>query len=585
MQTYREEYKNWLGAPCLSEEERAELAAIENDKKQQEDRFYTELEFGTAGLRGVLGLGTNRMNTYVVRRATAGLADYLWNLTGEEEGAAAHGVAIAYDSRRCSALFAEVSARTLAAYGIKSFLYSTLHSVPQLSFTVRELGCIAGIVITASHNPPEYNGYKVYWSHGGQCGPAQADEILASIRNFGYFDTKIMDFEEAKAKGLITMIGEDVDEIYYKKTMSVMLNPELVRAEAAKMSEGIVYSPLHGSGRVPVTAILDRIGIKNLYVVAEQEEPDGDFPTVKAPNPEDPNAFKLAMELGKKVNAGLLFATDPDSDRLGVAVRKKDGEYRVLTGNQIGSILIYYILSELKAQGRLPEDGFVVKSLVSTSLADVICRSFNIEIRHVLTGFRFIAEQIDLAETTGKGRFLFGFEESYGFLSGGFAHDKDAVLAAMLVVEAAIVYASRGKGLIDVLEEIYEKFGYFIEKTKSYTLTGKEGIEKIASAMAALRKEPPTAFGEKEPILIREDFSKNERIDCANGTEGEIGLPKSNVLRYFLPDDAWVVVRPSGTEPKLKLYVGAKAGDEAAATERMNAIMAAGDAIVSALLK
>ena len=577
MENYKKEYLNWLESAALSAEERAELAAISEDEKQQEDRFYTELEFGTAGLRGVIGMGTNRMNDYVVRRATAGLADYLLKIPG----AAEKGVAIAYDSRRCSDRFAEASARTLAAYGVRSFLYSTLHSVPQLSFTVRELGCIAGIVITASHNPPEYNGYKVYWSHGGQCGPQQADEILASIRNFGYFDTAIMELEEAKAKGLITMIGEEVDEIYYKKTMSVMLNPELVREEAAKMTEGIVYTPLHGSGLVPVTTILDRIGVHNLSVVPEQRLPNGDFPTVKAPNPEDPNAFKLAMELGRKVNAGLLFATDPDSDRLGVAVRTGEGEYRVLTGNQIGSILIYYILSELKAQGRLPEDGFVAKSLVSTSLADVICKSFGIEIRHVLTGFRFIAEQIDLAETSGKGRFLFGFEESYGFLSGGFAHDKDAVLAAMLVCEAAIVYASRGKGLVDVLNEIYEKYGYFIEKTKSYTLVGKEGIEKIASAMAALRKEPPAAFGGDEPILVREDFAKNEHVDCENGTFGEIGLPKSNVLRYFLPDDAWVVVRPSGTEPKLKLYVGAKGADEAAAIERMERIMAEGDRIIS----
>ena len=581
MEAYKEEYLKWLAAPALSDSEKAELYGIASDEKQQEDRFYTELEFGTAGLRGVIGMGTNRMNDYVVRRATAGLADYLLKIPG----AAEKGVAIAYDSRRCSDSFAEVSARTLAAYGVRSFLYSTLHSVPQLSFTVRELGCIAGIVITASHNPPEYNGYKVYWSHGGQCGPQQADEILASIRNFGYFNTKIMDLDEAKEEGLVTMIGKEIDEIYYKKTMSVMLNPELVREEAAKMDEGIVYTPLHGSGLVPVTAILDRIGVHNLRVVKEQELPDGDFPTVKAPNPEDPNAFKLAMELGKKVNAGLLFATDPDSDRLGVAVRTGEGEYRVLTGNQIGSILIYYILSELKAQGRLPEDGFVVKSLVSTSLADVICKSFGIEIRHVLTGFRFIAEQIDLADTTGKGKFLFGFEESYGFLAGGFAHDKDAVLAAMLVCEAAIVYRSRGKGLVDVLNEIYEKYGYFIEKTKSYTLTGKEGIEKITSAMAALRKDPPTAFGEAEPILSREDFSKNEKIDCVSGEAGGIGLPKSNVLRYFLPDDAWVVVRPSGTEPKLKLYVGAKAPTEQEAIARMERIMAEGDAIVSALLK
>ena len=580
MEAYKKEYLSWLNEASITDAERAELAAIENDEKQQEDRFYTGLEFGTAGLRGVLGMGTNRMNDYVVRRATAGVAAYLKRI----EGAAEKGVAIAYDSRRMSDRFAEVTARTLAAYGVKSYLYSTLHSVPQLSFTVRELGCAAGIVITASHNPPEYNGYKVYWSHGGQCGPAQADEILAAIRGFGYFDTDIMPFDEAKAKGLITMIGEEVDEIYYKKTMSVMLNPELVRREAANMKGGIVYTPLHGSGLVPVTAILDRIGVKNLFVVEEQREPNGDFPTVKAPNPEDPNAFKLAMELGRKVDADMLFATDPDSDRLGVAVRQKDGEYRVLTGNQIGSILIYYILSELKAQGRLPEDGFVVKSLVSTTLADAVCKGFGVEIRHVLTGFRFIAEQIDLAEKLGRGKFLFGFEESYGFLSGGYAHDKDAVLAAMLVCEASIVYASRGKGLIDVLEEIYEKYGYFIEKTKSYTLVGKEGIEKIGAAMKALREQPPKAFGREEPILVREDFKSNEKVDCASGAVTEIGLPSSNVLRYTLGTGAWVVVRPSGTEPKLKLYVGAAANSEAEAIARMERILNEGDKILAELL-
>ncbi|MBR5948520.1 MAG: phospho-sugar mutase [Clostridia bacterium] len=577
---YREEYLKWINEPSLSEAERNELLAASGDEKQLEDRFYTELDFGTAGLRGVIGMGSNRMNDYVVRRASAGLAACLLNIAG----AAEKGVAVAYDSRRCSDRFAEMTARTLAAYGVKVFLYSTLHSVPQLSFTVRELGCAAGVVITASHNPPEYNGYKVYWSHGGQIDPARAKEILESIRSFGYFDTKLMDLEQAKRKGLIKLIGREIDEIYYEKTMSVMINPDIVREKASKMEGGIVYSPLHGSGLVPVTTILERIGVKNLHVVKEQEQPNGDFPTVKAPNPEDPNAFKLAMELGKKVNAGLLFATDPDSDRLGVAVRASDGEYRVLTGNQIGCILIYYIISELSEQNKLPYDGFVVKSVVSTSLADAICYDFGVDMRHVLTGFRFIAEQIDFAENYSGSKFIFGFEESYGFLAGGFAHDKDAVLAAMLVCEAATVYASRGKGLIDVLEEIYEKYGYFIEKTKSYTLKGKEGLERISSAMSSLKNDPPDVIGDEINVLIREDYSTGVRVNCGCGLKTKIDLPKTNMLRYLLPHDGWLIVRPSGTEPKLKVYMSVFAHAKKTAEERMEKLEAGVDRLMGELL-
>ena len=580
MSAYRDEYLKWMNEPSLSEAEKSELLAIENDEKQIEDRFYTELDFGTAGLRGVIGMGTNRMNDYVVRRASAGLAACINKIAG----AAEKGVAIAYDSRRKSDRFAEITARTLAAYGIKVFLYSTLHSVPQLSFTVRHLGCAAGVVITASHNPPEYNGYKVYWSHGGQIAPARAKEILESIRSFGYFDTEIMELEEAKNKGLIELIGKEIDEVYYEKTMSVMINPDLVREMAAKMEESIVYSPLHGSGLVPVTEILERIGIKNLHVVKEQEQPDGDFPTVKAPNPEDPNAFKLAMELGNRVNANLLFATDPDSDCLGVAVREKSGEYRVLTGNQIGCLLIYYILSELTEQDKLPFDGFVVKSVVSTSLADAICFDFGVDMRHVLTGFRFIAEQIDFAENYSGGKFLFGFEESYGFLAGGFAHDKDAVLAAMLVCEAAIVYASRGKSLIEVLNEIYEKYGHYIEKTKSYTLKGKEGLERIASAMSSLKNDPPEVIGDEINVLIREDYSTGVRVNCGCGLNTKIDLPKTNMLRYLLPNNGWLIVRPSGTEPKLKVYMSAFAHGEKMAEERMAKLEEGVDRLMEKLL-
>lgn len=575
-----EEYQRWLTEPSLREDEKRELAAISNNEKEQTERFYTELEFGTAGLRGILGLGTNRMNEYVVRRASAGLAAYLLKLDGAKDA----GVAIAYDSRRRSDEFAKLAARTLAAYGIRVFLYSTLHSVPQLSFTVRELGCIAGIVITASHNPPEYNGYKVYWSHGGQVGPEQASEILESIRAFDYFDTELIDYELAKKQGLIIPIGTEVDLVYYEKTLSLMLNPDIVKAENEKNETNIVYTPLHGSGLVPVTAILDIAGVKKVCVVPRQAWPDGDFPTVKAPNPEDPNAFKLAIDLAKQVDAPLILATDPDADRLGVAVREKSGEYRLLTGNQIGSLLIYYILSELKAQNRLPEDGFVVKSLVSTALADAICRSFGVEMRQVLTGFRFIANEIDLAEKSGRGKFLFGFEESYGFLAGGFARDKDAILASLLVCEAATVYASRGKTLLDVLDSIYEEYGCFIEKTKSYTLTGKEGIERIEACMRSLRVSPPSDFGAGETVLRREDFTTLERVDTQSGRVSSIELPESNVLRYILPADAWIVVRPSGTEPKLKLYIGASANSAADAEARLCRLETNADKLISELL-
>lgn len=577
MQNYKTEYEHWLTRPELDESTRAELMSIANDEKEQEERFYTELEFGTAGLRGIIGAGTNRMNGYVVRRATAGLAEYLL----DTEGAKERGVAIAYDSRNCSDIFAKEAACTLAAYGVKCYLYSTLHSVPQLSFTVRELGCIAGIVITASHNPPAYNGYKVYWEHGGQCGPVQADEILARIRKLDYFSTRRMDYDKAIEKGLIKLIGSEIDEIYYKNTISLMLNPEIVREHGGDVK--IVYTPLHGSGYVPITEVLKRIGMKSVYVVEEQAQPNGDFPTVKAPNPEDPNAFALAFRLADEVGAGLVIGSDPDSDRLGVAVRDANGEFQTLTGNRIGSILVHYLLSSMKEQGRLPENGLVIKSVVSTSLADAICRYYGVEIKHVLTGFRFIAEQMDLAESTGEHKFLFGFEESYGFLAGSFAHDKDAICAAMLISEAAVYYGTMGKTLLDVFNEMFKIYGYFTEKVKSYTLEGKEGMERIANAMKGLRDEPPMLFGSEE-CVVYEDLLENRRIDRATGEESETGFTKSNVLRYFLPGDTWIVVRPSGTEPKLKLYVGAKADSERAAEERMESLMGAADAIVSKLL-
>ncbi|MBO4563293.1 MAG: phospho-sugar mutase [Clostridia bacterium] len=576
---WKQEYSRWLAE---SEKDPFLAADMMNlkDEKEIEESFYTELEFGTAGLRGVIGAGTNRMNSYVVRRASRGLAEMILETEGEE--GAKRGVAIAYDSRNRSDIFAMDTALTLASCGIKTYLYSTLHSVPQLSFTVRYLNCIAGVVITASHNPPEYNGYKVYWEDGGQCAPDRANRILECIRRFDYFDVKPMETELALSSGLLTIIGKEVDEEYYKCTMSLLLHPENLMENGRMLNA--VYTPLHGSGRVPVTEILRRIGVTDLHVVPEQAEPDGDFPTVKAPNPEDKNAFTLARALADKVGANLMFATDPDSDRLGVAVRQPDGEFKLLTGNQTGALLTYYILSSLKEQGRLPENGLVVKSFVSTTLADAICNKYGVAIKDVLTGFRFISEWIEHCAVTGEYAFLFGFEESYGALAGGFARDKDAVCASMLVCDAAAWYMQQGKTLYDVIREIYAEFGFYMEKVKSYTLSGKEGMEKIASAMKALRAEPIKAVA-GSPVLVYEDHNEQLKTDLLTGVSSPTGLPKSNALRYLLPGGAWVVIRPSGTEPKLKLYIGAVGETEEAGAASLDRMMAETDAVITGLLQ
>lgn len=564
---WQQEYKRWLEHASADPMLMDDMNKLSGEKEIEES-FYTELEFGTAGLRGIIGAGTNRMNSYVVRRASRGLAEMILETCGEE--GAKRGVAIAYDSRNRSDIFAMETALTLCACGIKCYLYTTLHSVPQLSFTVRHLNCIAGVVITASHNPPEYNGYKVYWEDGGQCAPDRANKILECIRRFDYFDVKPMETEMALSSGLLTMIGREVDEEYYKCTMSLLLHPENLKENGHKLNA--VYTPLHGSGRVPVTEILKRIGVTNISVVPEQAEPDGDFPTVKAPNPEDKNAFSLATKLANECGADLMFATDPDSDRLGVAVRKADGEFQLLTGNQTGALLTYYILSSLKEQGRLPENGLVVKSFVSTALADAICRDHGIEIRDVLTGFRFISEWIERCETTHEYEFLFGFEESYGALAGGFSRDKDAVCASMLICDAACYYLDMGKTLYDVMQDIYAKYGFYRESVKSYTLSGKEGMEKIAAAMADLRKEPVTEIG-GEKVAIYEDHSSMTRNVLHDGSQESTGLPKANALRYLLDGGAWVVVRPSGTEPKLKLYIGANADTEVEAADRAERLL------------
>jgi len=562
----QERYQLWLNSPDIDEATKEELRGIVNDPQEIEERFYMELEFGTAGLRGILGAGDNRMNIYNVRRATEGLARYLDKNAGEHPA-----VAIAYDSRHYSDVFAKETACVLAAHGIQVYLYESLRAVPQLSFTVRELGLSAGVVITASHNPPKYNGYKVYGASAGQSGPEEAAAITKEIRGVEGFKTAYMDFQEAIDTEKIILIGKQIDEIYYAKTMSLLTQPELVKEHGKDLK--LVYTPLHGAGNIPVRTILKRIGIPNVAVVPEQEKPDGSFPTVTAPNPEDPNAFTLAFKLAEKTGASVILATDPDSDRLGVAVKKNDGNWQVLTGNQIGSVLLHSLLTSYKEMGKLPQNGLVVRSVVSTQLADAICKRFGVEIKEVLTGFRFIAEQIAEAEKTGDHTFLFGFEESYGFLAGGFARDKDAICAAMLVAQACVVYQQRGMTLADALEEIYEIYGFYRERVKSYTLEGKAGIEKIQNAMKLLRKEPLTVIAGRKVVKV-DDFTKPE----------ETGLPSSNVLRYTLEDETWVTVRPSGTEPKLKLYLGAHAESEAKCDAILADVIADVDKTLSAWL-
>ncbi len=552
-----------------------ELSAL--SETELEERFYTELAFGTAGLRGIIGAGTNRMNKYVVRRATQGLSDYLLTIPG----AAARGVAIAYDSRLYSDSFALETALVLAQNGIRAYLFEGLRAVPQLSFAIRHLGCIAGVVITASHNPPAYNGYKVYWEHGGQLGPVQADAVLSAMGRAGYFNTAVMARDEALEKGLLTMIGSEVDEAYYAATATLLLNPALLRERGHELK--LVYTPLHGSGNVPVRELLRRVGVVNVQVVPEQAAPDPAFPTVHAPNPEDPDAFTLARALADEAGADAILATDPDADRLGIAVREKSGAFTVLTGNQIGCLLLNHILSSLFAQGKLPEDALVVKSIVSSRLADAICARYHVQIEDVLTGFRFISEKIDECQRTQSRTFLFGFEESFGFLAGGFSRDKDAICAAMLAAELCASCAQRGMTLCDALQALYRTYGYYKEKVKSYTLSGKAGMEKIAAAMQALRTQPISALlGVKVDYM--EDYRARRRTQTGSGAVTPLALPSSDMIRLLLHNGAWVVVRPSGTEPKLKLYIGANATGEQEVDALLETLLSGADTLLSRLL-
>ena len=542
-------YEKWLKDYANDAETVADLLSIKDDPKEIEDRFYRELEFGTAGMRGVLGAGTNRLNIYNVRRVTRALAKYI--LTTPD--GAQRGVAIAYDSRNKSDVFAKETALVLANSGVKAFLYESLRPVPVLSFTIRHLNCIAGVVITASHNPKQYNGYKAYWTDGGQMPPESVKGITDRLPDTTDAESLPMDEKEAIEKGLLTYIGKEVDDAYIAEVKKLAVNPDLAR-ELGKTLK-IVYTPLHGSGNIPVRRIFDEIGMKNVYVVKEQELPDGNFPTVKVPNPEDPAAFTLALKMQKELGADLCVGTDPDCDRVGIACMTENGEARLLNGNQIGCVLLHYILSQKKERGELPANAAAVKSIVSTEMARAICKDFGVELIDVLTGFKYIAEQIHLFETTGSHTFMFGFEESYGFLSGTHARDKDGVNACMLIAEAAAYYKTKGKTLVDGIDELYEQYGYYGDKVVSVTLPGKDGLAKIQTVMKDLRADPPREFASTAVTALR-DYQAGTRT-LADGTVEALTLPKSNVLYFELEDGGWICVRPSGTEPKIKLYVNA----------------------------
>ena len=549
---YRENYEEWLSNPYFDEATKEELRGIAADDNEIKERFYRELEFGTAGLRGIIGAGTNRMNVYTVRKATQGLANYIVKNNGQ-----AKGVAIAYDSRRMSPEFADVAALCLAANGIKAYVFESLRPTPELSFAVRKLGCIAGINITASHNPTEYNGYKVYWEDGAQITPPHDKGIMDEVKAVADFNqVKTMDLDAAKEAGLYEVIGAAIDDAYIAELKKQVIHQDSIDAVGRDLK--IVYSPLHGTGNIPARRILKELGFTNVYVVKEQELPDGNFPTVSYPNPEAEEAFELGLKLAKEVDADLVLATDPDADRLGVRVKDKNGEYHTLTGNMSGCLLADYEIGQRKAtKGELPEDGYLIKTIVTSNLADAIAKGYGVGLIEVLTGFKYIGQQILGFETTGKGEYLFGFEESYGCLIGTHARDKDAIVATMALCEAAAYYKTQGKTLWDAMVDMYDKYGYYKDDIQSITLKGIEGLQKIQEILETLRKNPPMEVGGYKVLKAR-DYQADTIKDIATGEVVPTGLPASNVLYYELTDDAWLCVRPSGTEPKVKFYYGIK---------------------------
>lgn len=560
---YMETYKAWCDNEYFDEATRAELKSIASDEKEIEDRFYKDLEFGTGGLRGVIGNGTNRMNIYTVRKATQGLANFII-----KENGADRGVAIAYDSRRMSPEFANEAALCLAANGIKAYIFPSLRPTPELSFALRELHCIAGIVVTASHNPPEYNGYKVYWEDGAQITAPKDTQIISEVKAVTDYNTvKTMDIDEARACGLYNVIGYDMDDKYIAALKKMSINGDVIKSVADDIK--IVYTPFHGTGNVPVRRVLKELGFKHVYVVPEQEKPDPDFTTLDYPNPEDPKAFTLALKLAKEVDADVILATDPDADRLGIYAKDtKSGEYVSFTGNMSAMLIAEYILSQRKEKGLLHSNGAFVTTIVSTEMAKAIAKEYNLKLIEVLTGFKFIGEQIKLFEQQNTYEYEFGFEESYGCLVGTHARDKDAPVAVMALCEAAAYYKSKGITLWDQMINIYEKYGYYKEGQVAITMKGAEGAGKIAQMMDDLRNNTPKKFGDWDVIEAR-DYKKDETVVMATGEKHSTGLPSSNVLYYELSDNAWCCARPSGTEPKIKFYMGVKGTslEDAAAKE------------------
>ena len=563
---YKEVYEQWIANPYFDEATKEELKSIAEDENEIKERFYMDLEFGTAGLRGIIGAGTNRMNIYVVRRATQGLANYIAKVDKKSQG-----VAIAYDSRHMSPEFAQEAALCLAANGIKAYIFETLRPTPELSFAVRHLGCVAGINVTASHNPPEYNGYKVYWEDGAQITPPHDSGIMGEVKAISDWNTvKTMDKAEAEKAGLFEVIGKEVDDAYMAELKKQVIHMDAIQAEGKNLK--IVYTPLHGTGNIPARRIIKELGFENVYVVKEQELPDGDFPTVSYPNPEAAEAFELGLKLAKEVDADLVLATDPDADRLGVRVKDKNGEYHDLTGNMSGCLLANYEISQRKAvNGSLPEDGALIKTIVTTNLADAIAKGYGVKLIEVLTGFKFIGQQILGFEKSGKGSYLFGFEESYGCLIGTYARDKDAIVATMALCEAAAYYKTQGKTLWDAMIEMYEQFGYYKDDIKAVTMKGIEGLQKIQDIMNSLRQNPPAEFAGHKVVAVR-DYKADTIKNLETGEVTPTGLPNSNVLYYELTNDAWVCVRPSGTEPKVKFYYGVK-GTSLADADEKSAVM------------
>lgn len=560
MKGYQEKYEEWCNNPIFDEETKAELEKMKDNEAEKEDSFYKDLEFGTAGLRGVVGIGTNRMNKYTVGKASQGLAKYIVKMGGQERG-----VAIAYDSRHMSTEFSELAALILNANGIKTYIFESLRPTPELSFAVRKLGCISGIVVTASHNPPKYNGYKVYWEDGAQISEPIDGEIIAEVNSTDFADIKKISKEEAIEKGLYNVIGPDFDDLYINELKKNTLNPEAIKEAADSLK--IVYTPLHGTGGRLAKKLFNELGYKNVHIVKEQEEPNGDFPTVSYPNPEDPKAFEYALKLAKEVDADIVLANDPDADRIGLQVKDpKTGEYIVFNGNMIGLTIAEYLISQKREKGIMPENPALIKTIVSSNMTDRICEYYGVELFLALTGFKNIAARIRQFEKTNSNNCIMGFEESYGCLIGTHARDKDGIIAVMMLCEIAAYYKLQGLTLWDAIEQMYERYGYYREGQIPVTLEGADGAAKIQEMMKTMRNNTPETIGKYKVLKIM-DCSVGTEKDILTGEEVKIDLPKSNVLRYSLENDCWCAVRPSGTEPKIKFYMGVR-GDSLEGAEK-----------------